>query len=48
MDPVEATATDPTKIRVEVLLEDIQAGRRPDPRVFRIPKGFQKLYIGPL
>jgi hypothetical protein len=36
------------KILSEVVLEDIHVGRQPDPRLFRIPEGFQKLYIGPL
>ncbi|MGO8786476.1 MAG: hypothetical protein ACLQVL_03715 [Terriglobia bacterium] len=56
---VETTVLDPgipsarkwfgnKKILSEVVLEDIQVGRRPDPMLFRIPEGFQKLYIGPL
>ncbi len=36
------------KILSEVVLEDIQVGRRPDRRLFRIPEGFQKVYFGPL
>lgn len=45
---VETNVLDPKKIRIEIVLEDIQAGRQPDPGLFRIPEGFQKLYIGPL
>jgi len=45
---VETTVLDPKKIRVEIVLEDIQAGTSPDPEFFRIPEGFQKVYIGPL
>jgi hypothetical protein len=52
---IETTVLDPAskwlgskKILSEVVLQDIQVGRRPDRRLFRIPEGFQKLYIGPL
>ena len=53
---IETTVLDPsarkwlgnTMILSEVVLEDIHVGRQPDPRLFRIPEGFQKLYIGPL
>jgi len=45
---VETTVLDPKKTRLEIVLEDIRAGTRPDPELFRIPEGFQKLYIGPL
>jgi TonB family protein len=52
---IETTVLDPAskwlgskKILSEVVLQDIQVGRRPDPRLLRIPEGFQKLYIGPL
>ena len=44
---VETTVLD-KKIRSEVVLENIQVGRQLDPRCFRIPEGFQMVYIGPL
>lgn len=51
---IETTVLDPAskwlgsnKILSEVVLQDIQVGRRPDFKHFRIPEGFQKLYIGP-
>jgi len=30
---------------IEIVLEDIQAGTRPDPLLFRIPEGFQTLDV---
>jgi TonB family protein len=34
--------------RIKIVLEDIRPGTRPDPELFRVPAGFQKVYIGPL
>jgi hypothetical protein len=33
---------------MEVHLEDIQVGREADPELFRIPEGFERVYVGPL
>jgi hypothetical protein len=51
---IETTVLDPAswwlgsnKILSEMVLQDIHVGRRLDPRLFRIPEGFQKLYFGP-
>jgi hypothetical protein len=52
---IETTVRDPAskwlgsnKILSEVVLQDIQVGRRPDFKRFHIPEGFQKVYVGPL
>ena len=39
---IRATGYNPRKQRFEIRLEDIQAGREPDPSLFRLPDGFKE------
>jgi hypothetical protein len=36
------------RIEDKIDLEDLQVGKRPDPELFRIPEGFEKMFIGPV
>jgi len=37
-----------TRIEWKIDLEDLHVGKRPNPELFRIPEGFEKMFIGPL